>query len=115
MWKEKLYGKESDDMESKKTTYQRIYDVIRQIPVGKVATYGLISEIEGTCTPRMVGYALSNVKEEMYLPWHRVINSSGRISMKDPEANAIQKSLLEQEGVVFKGEKVNLKEFLWRP
>jgi methylated-DNA-protein-cysteine methyltransferase-like protein len=114
MWKEKLFGKESDDVDPKKTTYQRIYDCIKQIPVGKVATYGLIADIEGTCTARMVGYALSHAKEEMHLPWHRVINSSGRISMKDPEGYALQRTLLQHEGVIFTGEKVNLKEFLWR-
>ncbi len=115
MWKEKPFGKESDDLDPQKTTYQRIYDVIRKIPKGKVATYGLIAEIEGTCTPRMVGYALSNAKEEMHLPWHRVINSSGRISMKDPEGNELQRTLLKHEGIIFTGEKVNLKEFLWHP
>ncbi|MEA1884596.1 MAG: MGMT family protein [Thermotogota bacterium] len=102
-------------MTQQKTTYQRIYDVIRQIPKGKVATYGLIAEIEGTCTPRMVGYALSNAKEEMYLPWHRVINRSGKISLKDSEGYALQRLLLEREGVVFTGERVNLREYLWMP
>ena len=108
-------GKKMIPMEMKKTTYQRIFEVIQQIPVGKVATYGLIAEIEGTCTARMVGYALSNIKEEMKLPWHRVINSSGRISMKDSEGYALQRTLLENEGVKFIKERVNLKEYLWHP
>jgi len=85
------------------------------IPKGKVATYGLIAQIEGTCTPRMVGYALSNAKQELELPWHRVINSSGRISLKEPESVDLQRTLLLSEGVVFTGDKVNLKMFLWRP
>ena len=96
-------------------TYQRIYAIIKRIPPGKVATYGLIAQIEGTCTARMVGYALSNAKEEMHIPWHRVINSGGRISMKDPEGTHLQRNLLEHEGVVFTGNKVDLKQFLWQP
>jgi len=96
-------------------TYQRLYAIIKRIPPGRVATYGLIAEMEGTCTPRMVGYALSNAKEEMQLPWHRVINSGGRISMKNPEWYQLQRNLLEYEGVVFKGNKVDLKQFLWEP
>lgn len=102
-------------MGTEKNTYKRIFEVIKQIPIGKVATYGLIAEIEGTCTARMVGYALSNAREEILLPWHRVINSSGKISMKDPEAYLLQKNLLEHEGVQFTGEKVILEEYLWHP
>lgn len=97
------------------TTYERIYAVIKQIPVGSVATYGLIAQIEGTCTPRMVGYALFKAKPQMHLPWHRVINSRGRISLSDPEDYQLQKVMLEKEGIVFFGDRVNLKKFLWHP
>lgn len=141
MWNtlsEMLFGKENNDSNSlktklpitrevnnineriigvdkKKNTYQRIYQIIKRIPVGKVATYGLIAQIEGTCTPRMVGYALYNVKVEMQLPWHRVINSSGRISLKEPEGNNLQRAMLESEGVVFSSGRVDLERFLWKP
>jgi len=96
-------------------SYDRIYQIIRNIPRGKVATYKLISQIEGTCTPRMVGYALSKSKPNMNLPWHRVINSRGEISLKDEESMLLQKDMLESEGVVFASNKINLGVFMWKP
>ena len=102
-------------MDKKRNTYQRIYEIIKRIPPGKVATYGLIAQIEGTCTPRMVGYALFNAKPEMHIPWQRVVNSSGKISLKDPEANILQQALLEREGIVFSAGRIDLNKFLWKP
>ena len=102
------------ELDKKKNTYQRIYEIIKRIPAGKVATYGLIAQMEGTCTPRMVGYALYNANPEMQLPWHRVINSNGRISMSDPEDSTLQRAMLEREGIVFKSGRVDLKKFLWK-
>ncbi|MFP4461034.1 MAG: MGMT family protein [Thermotogota bacterium] len=102
-------------MAKRKSCYENIYAIVKRIPKGKVATYGLIAQIEGTCTARMVGYALSNAKPEMLLPWHRVINSNGSISLKAPEEYALQRELLENEGVVFKSSRIDLKTFLWKP
>lgn len=99
----------------KGSTHDRIYNIIRNIPRGKVATYKLISEIDGTCTPRMVGYALSHSQSRMNLPWHRVINSRGEISINDPENNLLQKRMLENEGVIFFSNRVNLQIYLWKP
>jgi len=114
MLKERPYGRD-DGMNPRMKTYERIYAVIKQIPAGSVATYGLIAQIEGTCTPRMIGYALFKVKPEMHLPWHRVINSRGKISLSDPEAYQLQKAMLEHEGIVFIGDRVDLKKYLWQP
>ncbi len=60
--------------------YHRIYLVVRQIPRGKVATYGQIAVIVGGCTARMVGYALSATPQQSDVPWQRVINAQGKIS-----------------------------------
>jgi methylated-DNA-protein-cysteine methyltransferase-like protein len=82
--------------------YERIYAVVRQIPYGKVATYGQIAEVVGGCTARMVGYAMSALKNSTDVPWQRVINRMGKISPHGGGiGTATQHLLLEQEGVEF--------------
>lgn len=84
--------------------YNRIYAMVRQIPPGKVTTYGTIAELVGGCTARMVGYAMAALKSGTApdVPWQRVINAQGKISLHgDGIGNAIQRALLEQEGVLF--------------
>jgi methylated-DNA-protein-cysteine methyltransferase related protein len=85
--------------------YKRIYAIVRQIPPGRVASYGQIARIVGGCTPRMVGYALSALKNSPIgegVPWQRVINAQGKISpFGDGFGSAIQRQLLEGEGIHF--------------
>src|SRR5436190_8819402 len=82
--------------------YTRIYAVIRQIPPGRVATYGQIAVIVGGCTARMVGYALAATPASGDVPWQRVINSQGKISLRAMSGeNALQRQLLEEEGIHF--------------
>ena len=83
--------------------YERIYAVVRQIPPGRVSTYGQIAAIVGGgCTARQVGYALAALKAgDRSVPWQRVINSRGEISLRPGEGGAIQRQLLEAEGVEF--------------
>ena len=57
--------------------YERILDVVRQVPSGQVATYGQIAMIAGGCTPRMVGYCLAALDPGSDVPWQRVINYRG--------------------------------------
>jgi len=102
----------------KRPLYQRIYAIVRQIPPGKVASYGQIARIVGGCTPRMVGYAMSalkNAAEGEEVPWQRVINSQGKISVfGDGIGNAIQRQLLEQEGVHFDLDgRVDFSQYGW--
>jgi methylated-DNA-protein-cysteine methyltransferase-like protein len=95
--------------------HERIYEVARLIPSGRVATYGQIAAIVGSCTPRMVGYAMAAVAPESGVPWHRVINSRGRISLP-PEGDGyqVQKALLESEGVRFDDSgRADLEKFGW--
>ena len=96
--------------------YMEIYNVICKIPPGKVATYGQIAAIVGQCTPRMVGYALSALKPGLDVPWQRVINSQGKISVRsDGIEDEFQRHLLEAEGVIFDhNERVDLEKFGWR-
>ena len=82
--------------------YEIIYYVVKQIPYGKVATYGQISRITGGCTARMVGYAMSALKPDQDVPWQRVINSKGEVSQHgDGFGTALQKELLMNEGIIF--------------
>jgi methylated-DNA-protein-cysteine methyltransferase related protein len=101
------------------STYDVIYQIVRQIPQGKVATYGQIADLADLYgKARMVGYALYRVDTNSDIPWHRVINAKGEIS-QSPErfgADHLQRTLLEQEGIEFSLEgKVNLKKFRWQP
>ena len=95
--------------------YHRIYLVVRQSPRGKVATYGQIAVIVGGCTARMVGYALSATPQQSDVPWQRVINAQGKISLRaDSEGNAMQRRLLEEEGVQFDQQsRVDFRQYRW--
>lgn len=64
----------------------------------------------------MAGYALHAATAELDLPWHRVINSRGSISLPVADGRYdLQKSLLEREGIVFSGERISLHRYQWRP
>ncbi len=93
--------------------YQHIYQLTRQIPRGRVSTYGRIAKIAGT-TPRVVGFAMASLPYGSDVPWQRVVNSQGRVSPRtDGNGNLLQKDLLVSEGVLFRSEKIDLKSYLW--
>ncbi len=93
--------------------YERIYLVVRQIPAGKVATYGQIAKIVGDCTPRMAGYAMAAAPDDV--PWQRVINAQGKVSPRGSQLGAeLQRQRLIDEGVSFDAEgRVNFAEVRW--
>lgn len=95
--------------------YERIYAMVRQIPDGKVATYGQIAKMVGGCSARMVGYALAALPEGSGVPWQRVINYQGKVSPHGfGYGSAMQRLLLEEEGVVFDPqERVDLARYGW--
>jgi len=79
--------------------YSRIYAVIRRIPKGRVSTYGTVAEMIG-CGARQVGYAMAALPDGTGVPWHRVVNFRGAISI--PGGTGITQRLrLEAEGVRF--------------
>ena len=83
-------------------TYERIYAVVGQIPPGQVATYGQVAAIVGSCTARMVGYAMAALPTGSDVPWQRVINRQGKISIRGAGDGSLrQRELLEAEGVQF--------------
>lgn len=94
--------------------YERIYDVVREVPTSRVATYGQIAAIAGRCTPRLVGYAMAAVPPGSDIPWHRVINSRGEISLRPGRGAEIQRGLLEAEGVSFDERgRIDLDRYRW--
>jgi len=82
-----------------KTNFDRVYDLVRQIPEGKVAAYGQIARWLGWPRgARTVGWALRALQPDNDVPWQRVVNAKGRISLND---DGRQRALLEAEGVIF--------------
>lgn len=98
-------------------SHERIRAVIKKIPYGCVATYGQIAREAGFVKqPRLTGYVLARTPASTKLPWHRVINAQGRISLPPrSEAYREQKHRLQAEGVSLLRGRVDLKRYLWRP
>ena len=96
-------------------TYDRVYQVVRQAPPGKVATYGQIAAIVGRCTARMVGYAMASLPAGSDVPWHRIINAQGKISPRGARFGVLeQQELLEEEDVEFDANhRIDLKRYRW--
>ena len=96
---------------------QRIWQVVSQIPAGNVASYGQVAELAGMPrAARLVGTTLKQLPENTQLPWHRVINSQGRISFP-PQTPSFrrQKQRLEAEGIPVLGNRVSLHDYGWKP
>jgi len=92
--------------------FPRVYDIVRQVPRGKVTTYGDVAQLVGPgCDARIVGYAMANCPDDV--PWQRVINAQGKISLQG-EAAQKQRLRLEAEGVTLDQRgKIDLKRFRW--
>lgn len=104
----------------KSTAYDRIYEIVRCIPKGKVATYGQIAELSNLAgKARVVGYALYRVDlKTLDIPWQRVVNARGEVSLSPLRfgTDYLQRSLLEGEGICFSDKgKIDLKKYLWQP
>ncbi len=95
----------------------RVIEIIRAIPTGKVTTYGRVAELAGNVrAARQVSRILHSCSSKEDLPWHRVINKSGRISLKIFKGYEEQKMLLENEGIEFDSKgNIDLECFLWAP
>lgn len=95
----------------------RAVAILRAIPRGKVATYGLVAAAAGSpLGARQVARILTTMSRAHRLPWHRVINSRGTISLPRGLGFEMQRSLLRKEGVrVTPDGAVNLSKYLWKP
>lgn len=100
---------------------KRIWSVVQLIPEGKVATYGQVADLAGLPgRARLVGKSLQQVPENGFdgqpVPWHRVINSQGKISLPvGSDCAKKQSDLLLEEQVAVLGYKVRLRDFQWQP
>ncbi|MFM7459954.1 MAG: MGMT family protein [Burkholderiales bacterium] len=98
-----------------------LHKLVRRIPKGKVATYGQLAKLIGLPRhARHVGNALANTPENVIIPWHRVVNAQGRISLRRTNwqsgSDDLQRILLEAEGVVFDDSgKIRLRDYQWEP
>jgi len=101
--------------------YEQVWKLVRQVPPGKVVTYGQVAQMlpppagvdlqeYRTFSARWVGGAMAACPDDV--PWQRVINSQGKISLKTDAKG--QRQLLEEEGIVFANDKVDLKVYMWR-
>lgn len=99
----------------KQSTFEMIYDIVRQIPEGKVATYGQVAELAGNCRwARVVGYALHAIPPESDIPWHRVVKKDGEVfGGAESSGGKYQTRLLLQEGVGFIDGYVDMKKYQW--
>ena len=98
------------------TSHSRIHRVVARIPRGRVATYGQIARLAGLRgQARLVGYAMHALPTGTRVPWQRVVNARGEISL--PGSSAVrQRDLLEREGVRFDARgRIDLDRFLWQP
>ncbi len=100
------------------SNYKNIYQIVKQIPKGKVTTYGIIAKLIGSnFSARVVGYAMHRASDFDDVPAHRVVNRNGLLTgrhhFNPPE---LMQQLLEQEGIKIKAHQiVNFQEVLWNP
>ena len=105
----------SDDTKQEENKLHRVYGVVAQIPAGKISSYGAVARMAGLGKgARYVGYALRKLPKDTKLPWHRVVNSQGHISLPDDSPGyAVQIDRLKNEGVLVRNKKIHLKTFFW--
>ena len=103
-------------MEQKSNTFTQIYDIVRQVPYGKVATYGQIAELAGNKRlSRVVGYALHANPDPEGIPCYRVVTKDGRTSPAFAFGGAdVQRALLEADGIEFTEDgRVDMAKYGW--
>ena len=104
------------EVELKGSYFEQVYRMVRRIPRGRVCTYGRIAELTGNPgAVRAVGWALNALRgPETGVPWHRVVNARGCISLRDESDIHLQRKLLEAEGVIFAGNGfIDLRRYGW--
>ncbi|MBC8265421.1 MAG: MGMT family protein [Flavobacteriales bacterium] len=100
----------------KENFFHKVYAIVRQIPEGRVSTYGAIGKNLGSAkSARMVGWALNNCPSDV--PAHRVVNQKGLLTGKIHfEGINLMQQLLENEGLVIENNQIiDLEKYLWEP
>lgn len=100
-----------------KDFFKQVYQIVAQIPKGKVASYGQIAALLGEPRhARIVGWAMHDAPKELNLPCHRVVNKSGKLSPGYIFGPGEQRILLEKEGVTFLEDgHIDMNKYLWEP
>ena len=106
-----------DKHKSVEQNRQRIWQAVHAIPKGKVASYGQIAALAGLPrAARFAGSSLKGLPNNTRIPWHRVINSQGKISLPQTSPSySLQIKRLNNEGVLVKNGKISLREYQWQP
>lgn len=96
--------------------YRQILEVVARIPQGKVASYGQVAKMAGLPRhARLVGKVLQSLEEHSDIPWHRVVNAQGKISLSQTNAQGenLQAIRLIDEGIVVMDGRIKLKVYQW--
>jgi len=103
-------------MQQKESTFDKIYEIVKQIPYGQVATYGQIAKLAGNKNlSRVVGYALHSNPDPEHIPCFRVVNRFGQVSSAFAFGGENQQILLlENEGIFVKNGVVDLTKYGWK-
>ena len=96
---------------------QKVLQVIKSIPRGRVLSYGRVANLAGDSRgARQVARILHSMSGKHDLPWHRVVNFQGKISLARGQGYELQKALLESEGICFSpGHTIDFGQYLWQP
>ena len=94
-----------------------VLTIIKQIPPGKIMTYGQVAAAAGSPkAARQVTRILHSMSAKYNLPWHRIVNIHGQLALKDQAARDFQKQTLQEEGVeIEQGDRINLTRFRYHP
>ncbi len=98
--------------------FKKVWAIVAHVPIGSIVTYGQVAALLGNPrAARTVGWALHSTPHHIDIPWHRVINSKGRISTDCGEHSPdLQRRLLEHEGIEFDARGyVDVDRYQWRP
>lgn len=95
----------------------RILAMVESVPEGCVATYGQVAQEAGLPgRARLVGRVLSQLPDTSTLPWHRIVNASGQVSLRGGSGQSLQRARLQREGVEFRASgRIDLARFGWDP
>lgn len=105
-------------MQSNDNFFERVYDIARQIPYGKVTSYGAIAKVLGSArSARMVGWAMNSSGKHEDVPAHRVVNRKGLLTGKHHfDGTNLMQQLLENEGIkVVNNQIVDFEKHFWEP
>ena len=96
-------------------SFDRVYKLVKQIPRGRVLTYGALARaLRLPGGARTAGRAMGATPKGKGIPWHRVLGANGKILIREPYAS-LQKNLLESEGIQVVESRIKVKKHLWTP